>query len=376
MRCGVYQMQFLANFSPAYFGISVLALLVMLVTIVFIHEFGHFIVGRWCGVNIEAFSIGFGREIFGFNDKHGTRWKVCMLPLGGYVKFEGDANAASLPSTTQAPSPTSLQGAALWKRFLIVLAGPISNFILSIVIFASMAVFVGEYVIPAKVGGVKENSAASAAGLQVGDLIRKIDGKPIASFADITEAMVLQGETPVLLTIERGGQTFDVSLTPKTQIVDDEINGKMKRSLIGISSDATNAQAVKSNVVEGLAIGVNRTWFITATTMRYLGKMFLGLESADQMHGPIGIAKMAGTTASMGLATFIFFIGYISVSIGLVNLFPIPMLDGGHLVFFIIEGIMGKPVSQQTQEWSFRIGLSAILMLVIFVSKNDLFSRF
>ncbi len=369
-------MQFIANFSPAYFGFSILALLVMIVIIVFIHEFGHFIVGRLCGVNIEAFSIGFGREIFGFNDRHGTRWKICMLPLGGYVKFEGDANAASLPSATHSPSPTSLQGAALWKRFLIVLAGPVSNFILSIVIFASMAIFVGEYVIPAKVGGVKENSAASAAGLQVGDLIRKIDGKSIASFADITEAMVLQGETPVLLTIERGGQTFDVSLTPKTQIVDDEINGKMKRSLIGISSDATNAQAVKSTVVEGLTIGVNRTWFITSTTMRYLGKMFLGLESADQMHGPIGIAKMAGTTASMGLATFIFFIGYISVSIGLVNLFPIPMLDGGHLVFFIIEGIMGKPVSQQTQEWSFRIGLSAILMLVIFVSKNDLFSRF
>ena len=371
------EMQFISNLGLPMFGISVLAFLVAVIVIVFIHELGHFMVGRWCGVNIEAFSVGFGRELFGFNDRYGTRWKICALPLGGYVKFEGDANAASLPSFAKPPSPTSLQGAALWRRFLIVLAGPAANFLLSIFIFSAMFIFVGEYIVAPKVGTIRENSAASAAGLKVGDYIRKIDGKAILDFSDITEAMVLRGETPILFTIERDGKTFETQITPKIEVVDDGIGGKMKRSLIGITSEAGSAGAVaiKSGLIEGVGKGVSRTWFFATTTLRYIGKIFLGSESADQLHGPIGTAKMAGATASMGITPFLIFIGFISVSIGLVNLFPIPMLDGGHLVFFLIEGLMGKPVSPQAQEWSFRIGLSAILMLMIFVTWNDTFMQ-
>jgi regulator of sigma E protease len=377
-RYGVDKMQMLLSFSPALIVFNAAAFFVAVIAIVFIHELGHFMVGRWCGVNIEAFSVGFGRELFGFNDKHGTRWKFCAIPLGGYVKFEGDANASSLPSANASMSKTSLQGAPLWKRALIVLAGPAANFILSILIFAAFAIFVGEYVVAPKIGTVRENSAASAAGLKVGDFIRVIDGHKITSFSDISETMVLRGETPILVTVERGGQLLDVTLTPRIEEVDDGIGGKAKQTLIGIASESRNVQevAVKSSVVDGLAKGVERTWFFVSTTMRYIGMIFVGHASADQFHGPVGMAKMAGATASMGIGYFITFIGFISVSIGLVNLFPIPMLDGGHLVFFLIEGIMGKPVSPQAQEWSFRIGFSAILMLMIFVTKNDIFAQF
>jgi regulator of sigma E protease len=368
----------LVEFSLAGILFSGFFYFLAVIVIVFIHELGHFFVGRWSGVNVEAFSVGFGRELFGFNDKHGTRWKFCAIPLGGYVKFEGDANAASLPSFNHTPTPTSLQGAKLWKRFLIVLAGPVANFLLAIAIFTAMFMFVGEYVMAPKVGSVRPNSAASAAGLLPGDMIKKIDGKVIADFQDILEAMTLRGETPILLTIDRDGKVFDANITPRVEEVDDGMGGKAKRSLIGIGSDTTNPQtvAVKYGFVDAVNKGVDRTWFFASTTMRYLGKIFLGVESADQLHGPVGTAKMAGITASMGVLSFITFIGFISVSIGLVNLFPIPMLDGGHLVFFIIEGIMGKPVSPQTQEWSFRIGLSAILMLMIFVTRNDMFLLF
>jgi regulator of sigma E protease len=371
-------MQALAQLPYSAVMISFLAYMLAVIVIVFFHEMGHFLVGRWCGVKIEAFAIGFGREITGFTDRYGTRWKLGWIPLGGYVRFEGDANPTSLPDAKTPPSPTSLQGAVLWKRFLIVLAGPVANFLLSIVIFAAAFAIMGIPVNEPRVDEVVDGGAAQTAGLKAGDFIRKIDGQEIVSFSDIQDAMMLHAATPIALQVDRAGLALDITLTPKIVEVDDGLGGKVRMTQIGIKHDAKlDPQIVnRSNPVDAVAKGVERTWLVAGTTLRYVGKIFLGSESSSQLHGPIGVAKVAGDTAVMGPWAYVFFIGLISVSIGLVNLFPIPMLDGGHLLFYIIEGIIGRPVSQATQEWSFRIGLSAILMLMVLVSTNDFFMIF
>jgi regulator of sigma E protease len=354
--------------------LNVLPYLIALIIIVFVHEFGHFIVGRWCGVTIETFSVGFGKEIFGFTDKHNTRWKFCWIPLGGYVRFKGDANAASLPSASSEHVPGSLHAAALWKRISIVAAGPIANFLLSIAIFAAAFSIIGIPMSEPRIDSVTDDGAAKAAGLLAGDYVRQVDGQPIKTFTDIQEKMILRGESPVTLQIDRGGELRTVTIIPRIKEVDDNFGGTVRMSLIGVTHDATKDKAISERLSLPAAIvkGVERTYFIGLTTLRYLGKIILGSESSDQLHGPIGAAKIAGDYASMGIWAFATFVGLISVSIGLINLFPIPMLDGGHLVFYVLEGVLGKPISSQTQEWSFRIGLSVILLFMIFVSSNDI----
>ena len=363
----------LTHYASFMVPFSIFAYILAIVIIVFFHELGHFMVGRWCGVNIEAFSIGFGREIWGFNDRHGTRWKLCWIPLGGYVRFEGDANAASLPSKTMTVSPTSLQGAKLWKRFLIVLAGPVANFLLSILIFAAAYAFVGQFVSEPRVDEVLADGAAKEAGLQAGDFIRKIDGNEVRSFSEIQDVMFLRGPTPMALVVERAGQKVDLTLTPKIVEVEDGMGGKMRVTQIGIKHDGSldPVGVVRSGPIEALGKGVERTWFVVQSTMHYVTKVLLGTESSSQLHGPAGVAKVAGDTAIMGIWPFVFLIGLISVSIGLINLFPIPMLDGGHLLFYLIEAVMGRPISPTAQEWSFRIGLSAILVLLVLATSND-----
>jgi regulator of sigma E protease len=368
-------MNLLSVLQAPFIGIIfyVLPYIVALIVIIFIHEFGHFYVGRLCGVNIETFSVGFGKEIFGFNDKHGTRWKFCWIPLGGYVRFQGDANAASFPKADAVHFPGSLHAAKLWKRMAIVAAGPIANFLLAIFIFTAAFAWFGVQVNEPRVDGVTDDGAAKVAGLLAGDYIRKIDGKPIESFVQIQESMILRGEEPVALTVERGGATLNFTIVPRIKEVPDGFGSTVRTSLIGISHEYTKdpKETKRLSIPHSVAMAVERTWFVSKTTLRYIGKIILGTERANQLNGPIGTAKAAGDTASMGVWPFVTFIALISVSIGLVNLFPIPMLDGGHLVFYIIEGILGKPVSPVAQEWSFRIGLSMILMLMVFVSFND-----
>ena len=363
----------LTHYASFMVPFSILAYILAIIIIVFFHELGHFMVGRWCGVNIEAFSIGFGPEIWGFNDRHGTRWKFCWIPLGGYVRFEGDANAASLPSATTNASPTSLQGAKLWKRFLIVLAGPVANFLLSIVIFASAYAFVGQFVSEPRVDEVLVGSAANEAGMQAGDFIRVIDGTEMHSFSEIQDVMLLRGATPMTLLVERTGQKINMTLTPKLAEIDDGMGGKIRMAQIGIKHDGKldPVGVVRSGPIEALGKGVGRTWFVVQTTMNYVTKVILGTESSNQLHGPAGVAKVAGDTAAMGVWPFVFLIGLISVSIGLINLFPIPMLDGGHLLFYLIEAVTGRPISPTAQEWSFRIGISAILVLLALATSND-----
>ena len=352
---------------------SIMAYIVAVIIIVFIHELGHFMVGRWCGVKIDAFSIGFGPEIWGFNDRHGTRWKFCWIPLGGYVKFQGDANAASLPSRGTVVSETSLQGAKLWKRFLIVLAGPVANFLLSIAIFTSAYMIYGQFISEPRVDEVVADGAAKQAGLQAGDYIRKINNTEIHSFAEIQDMMVLRSIIPMTLVVERAGQKLDLTLTPKFADVDDGMGGKVQTTQIGIKHDGKlDPQVVqKLGPVEALSKGIERTYFVAQTTVLYVAKVFTGTASSNQLHGPAGVAKIAGDTAAMGVWPFLFLIGLISVSIGLINLFPIPMLDGGHVLFYLIEAVSGRPISPTAQEWSFRIGLSAILMLLVLATTND-----
>ena len=355
-------------------GFSIVAYFLALIIIVFIHEFGHFYVGRLCGVTIETFSVGFGREIYGFNDKYGTRWKFCWLPLGGFVKFKGDANAASLPSVVADPTPGSLQAASLWHRAAIVAAGPIANFILAIVIFAAAFMFVGTPINPPRIDDVTAEGAAKAAGLQIGDLIQSVDGKSIHSFIDIQEAMVLHGELPVELVAQRNGQMLNLNIVPKVVEIPDGFGSVIRMSQIGIMHDFSKDPVGFERLYppQAVAKAVGRTWFISSTTLRFLGKIIVGSERANQLHGPVGVAKIAGDYAALGIWPFVSFIAFISVSIGLVNLFPIPMLDGGHLVFYLIEGVFRRPVSPVAQEWSFRIGISAILMLMIFATTNDI----
>ncbi|MDE2385798.1 MAG: RIP metalloprotease RseP [Alphaproteobacteria bacterium] len=371
-------MQMVAQSTLLLGAFNIAVFLFAVIIIVFVHEMGHFLLGRWSGVNIEAFSIGFGKEIFGFTDKRGTRWKFAWIPLGGYVKFEGDANAASMPDNSVAPSPTSLQGAKVWKRFLIVLAGPVSNFILAILIFAAAFSFVGTPVTEPRVDEVLEGSAAQAAGLKPGDFVRSIDGQETKSFGDIQDAMLLRGTEPATLVVERGGQSLNVTLTPKEVEIEDALGSKVKMTQIGIKHDPKNDPQgfVKSGPIEAVQKGVHQTWFVASSSLQMVGKILIGSRSTTELHGPVAVAKVAGQAAMLGPWVYITFIAWISISIGLVNLFPIPMLDGGHLVFYLIEGVIGRPVSPVAQEWSFRIGLSAILMLMILVSTNDVLALF
>lgn len=354
-------------------GVATIAYVVALIIIVFVHEMGHFLVGRWCGVKVNAFSIGFGPELWGFVDAKGTRWKLCAIPLGGYVKFEGDANAASMPESGTVHAPDSLPGAALYKRALIVVAGPVANFILSIAIFSTAFGILGIPVSEPRVGDVVQGGAAQAAGLQAGDLITAIDGSPVAAFSDLQDTMMLHGAEPLVLHVNRAGAPLDFHITPKILEIDDGLGGKTHMAQMGIISDG-KVTMQHATPVAALGKGVERTWFISSVTMRFVGKLFTGQENLDQLHGPIGVAKAAGDTVELGIWPFVFFIGFISVSIGLVNLFPIPMLDGGHLLFYLIEAVLGRPVSPQTQEWGFRLGLSALLVLMVVVSTRDVFS--
>ena len=349
-----------------------------LTIIVFIHELGHFLVARWCGVAVEIFSIGFGREIFGWNDRHGTRWKVCWLPLGGYVKFEGDANPTSLPKAEPQSETTrtagNFHGKPVWKRAAVVAAGPIANFILAIVIFASVFAFVGIPANEPRVGEVQPQSAAEKAGIKSGDLIAAIDGTKIETFSDIVKSVSFRGGELLHVTIERNGAPIDLQIVAGIVEEPDGFGGTSKRGLLGISppKDTVSMPLRRLSMPEAISLGTSETWRIVSVTFKYLGKMVQGTESSKQIGGPISMAKMVGDAASTGLSRFAISIAILSTSVGLINLFPIPMLDGGHLVYYAIETVWGKPLGKQAQEWGFRVGLSLVAMLMAFGFWNDL----
>jgi regulator of sigma E protease len=367
-------LQGLLSISPLAVLFGVLAFFVAIIIIVFIHELGHFLVGRWCGVHIEAFSIGFGRELFGFKDKHGTHWKFCLLPIGGYVKFEGDANAASMPDTkTVVHSPTSLHGQSVIKRMAIVAAGPMANFLLAIVIFSLVYMAIGSPYRRPIIDEIVPASAAFAAGIKAGDIVKTIDGKAVTSFEAVQESIFMRPRETISVGLERGGAPLLLSLVPQLKELDDGFGGKLRVGQLGIRHNLRPDEPLYERYAPHTAVAkaTERTWFVVSSTVKFIGKLFTGRESIKQVGGAISIGKGAGDAASDGLTSFFFFIGFLSISIGIVNLFPIPMLDGGHLVFYTIEAIRGKPLGPMAQEWGFRIGFSCVVMLMLMGLFND-----
>jgi regulator of sigma E protease len=368
-------MNFLSIIQAPLFGFaSTLSyFLVAIIIVVFIHELGHFYVGRLCGVTIEAFSVGFGKEVFGFNDRYGTRWKFCWIPLGGYVRFAGDANAASLPQADVVHTPGSLHAAALWKRMAIVAAGPIANFLLAIAIYTVAFSVIGIPATKPIIGGIVADSAAASSNIKIGDEVKKVDGVAIQDFDEIVRAMQFRDLRPVAIEVLRDGQTIEMTITPKIMEIDDGNNGKIKVSRLGIYPQKDGFTVNRASIPQAMAKGVNACSHIITTTLHFIGRIFTGYESAKAVSGPIGTAQVVGdVVSSQGSLGFIELIAIISVSIGLFNLFPIPMLDGGHLVFYAIEGILGRPLGAQAQEWGMRIGFSLLLMLMFFATYNDI----
>src|SRR5947207_1772550 len=357
-----------------------LPFLFVLTIVVFIHELGHFLVARWCGVKIKAFSIGFGREIFGFYDRYGTRWRFAWIPLGGYVKFLADENSASVPSRAALEQMSAderagaFQTKSLAARAAIVAAGPVANFILAIVIFALTFTFVGVQVTAPRVDELVPEGAAAAAGFKPGDVIASIDGQGIETFAAMQRIVSSSADRQLTFEVNRGGVLVTLKVTPARREISDRFGNKLRVGVIGIRRNPTQTEWEYKRYapVEAVGLGVRETYFIISRTLSYLNDVIMGRESADQLGGPIRIAEVSGQVASVGFVPLLNLTAVLSVSIGLINLFPIPLLDGGHLLFYLIEGVRRKPLSERTQEIGFRIGLAVVLMLMMFATWNDL----
>jgi regulator of sigma E protease len=354
--------------------------LFVLSLVVFFHELGHFLIARWCGVRILVFSIGFGPEIVGFNDRYGTRWKIAAIPLGGYVKFFGDENAASVPDTErladmdEGEKSQSFVFQPVAKRAAIVVAGPIANFLLAIVIFAGIFMFYGKQSMTARVDSVQADSAAAAAGFQPGDLVMAINGGAIGDFADMQRVVSESAGEPLNITVDRKGTQLVLNATPALKEIKDNFGNVHRIGILGITR-STAPEDLKFQPVpapRAVWMGVQETWFVIDRTLSYIGGVVVGREAADQLGGPIRIAQMSGQVATAGFVALIHLAAVLSVSIGLLNLFPIPLLDGGHLLFYAIEALRGRPLSERAQEVGFRIGLAIVLMLMIFATFNDI----
>jgi regulator of sigma E protease len=375
-------MDFLTTISGATGSLflTLISFLVVLTVVVFIHEFGHFWVGRLCGVGVTAFSIGFGRELIGWTDRKGTRWKISAIPLGGYVKFVGDLNAASVPDQDQLDRMPLEQRAISFphqnvaKRAAIVAAGPIANFILAIAIFAGFNYFNGRQVLEPRIEAVQPGSAAEKAGFQSKDLILTVDGRQIQTFADMQLIVSSSAGEPLNFTIERNGQTVALTATPNF-VERTSPFGKQRIGLLGVeaSRDPSAIKRLTYTPWGAVKAAVVETWNLVDRTLNFIRRLVMGWESADQLSGPIGIARASGTAFDVGgVYSLVSLIGFMSVSIGLINLFPIPLLDGGHLLFYAIEAVRGRPLSEKAQEIGFRIGFALVAMLMLFATWNDL----
>jgi regulator of sigma E protease len=357
-----------------------LPFLAVLTVVVFIHELGHFLVGRWCGTEVKVFSIGFGRELFAFTDKHGTRWRFALIPLGGYVRFAGDANGASMPDTaantnlSPAEKARTLQSRTIGQRAAIVAAGPIANFIMAIVIFAGIAMIYGRPQIAPRVEQVVSGGAAERSGLKSGDLILSINGSAVETFEQVQRVVSSRPLERLAFTIDRDGKVLDFDIVPDLREQTSRL-GTQRFGLIGVQASRRQQDVtIKSfGPVDAIGHGFSETWHVVERTGQYLGKLLAGKESADQLSGPIRIAQVSGEIASAsGLAGLVTLMAILSVSIGLINLVPIPMLDGGHLLFYFCEWVMGRPLSERAQELGFKFGIGVVLMLTVFVTWNDL----
>lgn len=358
----------------------IMPFLLVLTLLVFVHEMGHYLIGRWSGIRILTFAVGFGPELAGYTDKHGTRWKICAIPLGGYVKFFGDEDAASTPDYerlaqySEADRDRTFLGAKLWKRAATVAAGPIANFLLAIAIFAVLFSIYGKPVADPVVAEVKENSAAASAGVKPGDLLVSIDGNTVSTFDDVRRYVSVRPEMPITIQVKRDEQMLDLTMVPQRTEITDQFGNKMELGIIGIltNQEAGNFRLETFGPLEAVGQGIIESWHIVTGTFDYLANLVTGRMNADQLGGPIRVAQASGQMATIGVAAVLQLAAVLSVSIGLLNLMPVPVLDGGHLMFYAVEAVRGKPVGPGAQDIAFRIGFAMILMLMVFATWNDI----
>lgn len=350
--------------------------ILMVAVLVVVHEGGHYLAGRFFGVKIDAFAFGFGRELFGFNDKRGTRWKFNLVPLGGYVKFTGDMNAASQPDAALAALPAAEREGLflfkpLWQRAIIVAAGPLINFAFAILILAGVYIALGHPSTPPIVSAVVVDGPAASAGIQAGDRILAIDGSRVDRFEDIANAAMINVGAPMVVEFARGDVAKSVTITPRVVETRDRFGGVTRHGRIGI---ARSGQQVVEQVgpIKALYYGVVDTWGITQSIARTLRQIVLGERSLGELGGPIKTGQMTGQQASLGVLSFIVFMAFFSINLGFINLIPIPMLDGGHLLLYAVEAVRRQPVGAKVQEWAFMSGFAAIMSLMVVLTWNDL----
>ncbi|MDE2364009.1 MAG: RIP metalloprotease RseP [Hyphomicrobiales bacterium] len=363
-------------------GIYIVPFVFVLTVVVFFHELGHFLVGRWCGIKVDAFSIGFGKELFAFIDRKGTRWRVALLPLGGYVRFHGDANGASMADdSTISAMPeeerkVTFAAAALWKRAAVVAAGPIANFILAIVILTGVFYVYGRAVLTPRVGGVQPGSAAEIAGFQTGDLVLEINGEKINDFNELQRIVSAAPDQTLRILVDRHGVGVPLQATPRLKEVTTPV-GTARVGQLGIQAGANREDwRIESyGLGESVKLACGETWYVFAGTAKYLGQLVTGRESADQLSGPVGLAQASGEMAKLGFSALLNLLAILSISIGLLNLAPVPLLDGGHLLFYAIEAIRGRALPERAQEIGFRIGIALVGCLMIVATYNDIQMR-
>ena len=349
--------------------------LFVLTVLVFVHELGHYLVARWNGVRVEVFSIGFGPELFGWTDKAQTRWKFSAIPLGGYVKMFGDVNAASMPDSAIAEMSPEDRAVAvptkrLGQRAWIVAAGPLANFIFAIILFAGLYVFVGQPFTPAVVGAIQEGSAAEAAGLMDGDEFLRIEGQTIERFEDIQRIVRVSAGEPLEVVVLRDDQEVTVTATPRLETFMDNFGNEHEIGLLGIQGSAP--EFVKRNPATAIWLASKETVSLVGAIFEAVGQIIIGTRKAEELGGPLRIAEISGQAVEMGILAVVQFMAVISINLGLINLFPIPVLDGGHLLFYTFEAVRGRPLGERAQEFGFRIGLALVLGLMVFVTWNDL----
>lgn len=363
-------------------GLTLLAFLFVLLVVVFVHEMGHYLVGRWCGIGVKTFSIGFGRELAGFNDRNGTRWKLSAIPLGGYVQFVGDAGATSEPDAeemeklTEAERKVAFHLAPVWKRAATVFAGPLFNFLLTIAVFTVMFSIYGRFVSDPMVASVRDGSPAQTAGLMPGDRFLSVDGNKVETFGDVQGYVSARAGEPIVFVILRDGKEISLTVTPRLEEQKDALGNVIKLGLIGVVNDEKGGKprVIELNPGQALAEGVSETWSIIARTGFFLKRFVVGREDKCQLGGPVKIAGMAGKAAEKGFDWLIQLIALLSVGIGFLNLLPIPPLDGGHLLFYGIEAVAGRPVSARVMDYVYRTGFVLVLAFMGFVLWNDLFA--
>ncbi len=359
----------------------ILPFLFLILVVVFIHEYGHYYFAKKYGVGVTDFSIGFGKEIFGWRDKSGTRWKICWIPLGGYVKFFGDRNVFSqadqekiLEKYNEDDRQKLFVLKPLYQRALIVFGGPLANFLLALVIFFSIYTFVGKDFTPAVINEVQKDSPAMVGGLKQSDIILEIDGNKVESIMDVSKFITMSTADVIDFKVKRSYDELLLKIKPKMILSEDNLGNKINKRIVGIKLGAYNNEInhVKLGPAQAIYHAVHEVYYVSISSLKYVGGMIMGKADTSQLGGPIRIAKISGQVAEFGILAFISMMAYISISLGLVNLFPIPMLDGGHLMLYAFEKILGRPLSQKTQEGFFRIGLFLLLSLMFFTTFNDL----